>query len=152
MSNEIASAPNQIRCFHCGNVVVFPRTWSSRSRRRPKFDQRRWKSPWKRAKSILLVAQKSAAKDEPTAEDLYKIAAFRTCLQMLQTPDGTVLSAVEGSQRARIQSIDDYAQPLRFRGHARPGRRGRRHRDEAMRRALIAQFDQYVKLNKENPA
>src|SRR2546425_5810206 len=58
-------------------------------------------------KNILLVAQKSAAKDEPTAEDLYKIGCISNILQMLKLPDGTVKVLVEGSQRARIQSIDD---------------------------------------------
>ena len=58
-------------------------------------------------KHILLVAQKSAAKDEPSAEDLYDIGSVATVLQMLKLPDGTVKVLVEGTQRARIVSIND---------------------------------------------
>jgi ATP-dependent Lon protease len=47
-------------------------------------------------KSILLVAQKSAAKDEPSAEDLYDLGCIANILQMLKLPDGTVKVLVEG--------------------------------------------------------
>jgi len=42
------------------------------------------------AKSILLVAQKSAAQDEPGAGDLYNIGCVANILQMLKLPDGTI--------------------------------------------------------------
>src|SRR5260370_38918901 len=58
-------------------------------------------------KSILLVAQKSAAKDEPAAEALYKIGCISNILQMLKLPDGTVKVLVEGNKRARIKAIVD---------------------------------------------
>src|SRR5258708_22856415 len=53
-------------------------------------------------KHILLVAQKSAAKDEPGAEDLYDIGSVAPLLQMLKLPDGTVKEHVEGTQSAHI--------------------------------------------------
>ena len=46
-------------------------------------------------KSILLLAQKSAAKDEPEPEDLYRIGCLANILQMLKLPDGTVKVLVE---------------------------------------------------------
>jgi len=58
-------------------------------------------------KHILLVAQKSAAKDEPAADDLYDIGSVATVLQMLKLPDGTVKVLVEGTQRARIIRVTD---------------------------------------------
>src|SRR2546423_6822907 len=58
-------------------------------------------------KHILLAAQRSAAKDEPAADDLYDIGSVATVLQMLKLPDGTVKVLVEGTQRARILRIDD---------------------------------------------
>ena len=80
-------------------------------------------------KSILLVAQKSAAKDEPAAEDLYQIGCISNILQMLKLPDGTVKVLVEGSQRARIQRHRRRAHPLRCRGRGRARRvQGRRPR------------------------
>ena len=53
-------------------------------------------------KQILLVAQKSAAKDEPSQEDLYEIGTVSSILQLLKLPDGTVKVLVEGNKRARI--------------------------------------------------
>jgi len=102
-------------------------------------------------KSILLVAQKSAAKDEPEAEDLYSIGCVANILQMLKLPDGTVKVLVEGSQRATVEAID--AQPEMFYARALPieAEDGIEHEVEALRRAVIAQFDQYVKLNKKIP-
>src|ERR1700686_3654989 len=58
-------------------------------------------------KSIVLVAQKSAAKDEPEAEDMYDIGSVASILQMLKLPDGTVKVLVEGTQRCRIDEIVD---------------------------------------------
>src|SRR5436190_20847539 len=63
-------------------------------------------------KHILLVAQKSAAKDEPAAEDLYAIGSVATVLQMLKLPDGTVKVLVEGTQRAQILRIEDAGEYL----------------------------------------
>src|ERR1017187_9831629 len=58
-------------------------------------------------KSILLVAQKSAAKDEPDTSDLYQIGCVSNILQMLKLPDGTVKVLVEGVQRAKLEAVID---------------------------------------------
>src|SRR6185295_16899578 len=102
-------------------------------------------------KHILLVAQKLAAKDDPAAEDLYDIGSVATVLQMLKLPDGTVKVLVEGTQRAQIRSIEEHADYLAARAQPIPGEPGTAHEVEAMRRALLTQFDQYVKLNKKIP-
>ncbi|HTQ02098.1 MAG TPA: endopeptidase La [Casimicrobiaceae bacterium] len=102
-------------------------------------------------KHILLVAQKQAAKDDPGAEDLYEIGSIATVLQMLKLPDGTVKVLVEGTQRARIASVADRGDYLIAQAVALPGDPGSANEVEAMRRALLAQFDQYVKLNKKIP-
>ena len=47
-------------------------------------------------KQILLIAQKSAAKDEPSQDDLYQIGTVSSILQLLKLPDGTVKVLVEG--------------------------------------------------------
>jgi ATP-dependent Lon protease len=102
-------------------------------------------------KSIMLVAQKNASKDEPSAGDIYEIGCVSNILQMLKLPDGTVKVLVEGSQRARITSITDGEShfscelvPVELTGESSP-------ENEALRRAILAQFDQYVKLNKKIP-
>ena len=58
-------------------------------------------------KSIVLVAQKTAAKDEPAADDLYRVGSIANILQMLKLPDGTVKVLVEGTQRAKILRVLD---------------------------------------------
>ncbi|RXZ42806.1 endopeptidase La [Crenobacter cavernae] len=102
-------------------------------------------------KQILLVAQRSAAKDEPEAEDLYKVGTIASVLQMLKLPDGTVKVLVEGRQRAVVHEVRDEAgcfvadvAPLASEGDDTT-------EIEAMRRALLAQFEQFVKLNKKIP-
>ena len=102
-------------------------------------------------KHILLVAQKQAAKDDPAAEDLYDIGSVATVLQMLKLPDGTVKVLVEGTQRARILRIEERSEYLAAEAQAIAADPGQAHEIEAMRRALLAQFDQYVKLNKKIP-
>jgi ATP-dependent Lon protease len=102
-------------------------------------------------KHILLVAQKSAAKDDPAAEDLYSIGTVATVLQMLKLPDGTVKVLVEGAQRGRLDRVVDEGDYLSAEATAIPDEVGVPHEVEAMRRALLAQFDQYVKLNKKIP-
>ncbi len=102
-------------------------------------------------KNILLVAQKSAAKDDPVAGDLYDIGSVATVLQMLKLPDGTVKVLVEGTQRARIVRIEDAGDYLSASANLLTGVENGAHEIEAMRRALLSQFDQYVKLNKKIP-
>src|SRR5215203_955792 len=102
-------------------------------------------------KHILLVAQKQAAKDDPGAADLYEIGSIATVLQMLKLPDGTVKVLVEGTQRARIASVSDRGEYLIAQAIPLPGDPGSANEIEAMRRALLTQFDQYVKLNKKIP-
>ncbi len=102
-------------------------------------------------KSIVLVAQKSAAKDEPATEDIYRIGSIANILQMLKLPDGTVKVLVEGTQRARVIDVFDDKSHLDAAIEAIPQDEHPDSESEAMRRALITQFDQYVKLNKKIP-
>ncbi|MGZ5098105.1 MAG: endopeptidase La, partial [Usitatibacter sp.] len=102
-------------------------------------------------KNVVLVAQKSAAKDEPNPEDLYDVGTVSTILQMLKLPDGTVKVLVEGVQRARIERVltdkANFEAEIELIQSEEPDS----NEVEAMRRTLLAQFDQYVKLNKKIP-
>jgi ATP-dependent Lon protease len=102
-------------------------------------------------KSILLVAQKFAAKDEPAPEDLYGVSTVANLLQMLKLPDGTVKVLVEGGRRARIINVTDDGTYFSGQAALLPPDAVDNHEVEAMRRAMLAQFDQYVKLNKKIP-
>ncbi len=102
-------------------------------------------------KNILLLAQKSAAKDEPEPEDLYRIGCLANILQMLKLPDGTVKVLVEGTQRARVEAIEVQSSVFMATAAPLPQSGVEDHEIEAMRRAVVAQFDQFVKLNKKIP-
>src|SRR5487761_2529980 len=56
----------------------------------------------KEGKPILLVAQKNATQDDPSADDIYRVGTVSTILQLLKLPDGTVKVLVEGGRRAKI--------------------------------------------------
>jgi len=103
---------------------------------------------------IMLVAQKTAAKDEPGVEDMFDVGCVSTILQMLKLPDGTVKVLVEGQQRALVKSITDGE--VHFVAAVTPVDPLSEQSDasseiEALRRAVMQQFDQYVKLNKKIP-
>ena len=103
-------------------------------------------------KNILLVAQKIASKDDPAPEDLYDVCSIASLLQMLKLPDGTVKVLVEGNHRARILDLID--SETHFSGRASKVLLDitENPEAEATRRAILTQFDQYVKLNKKIPS
>ncbi|MDZ4212825.1 MAG: endopeptidase La [Methylotenera sp.] len=101
-------------------------------------------------KQILLVAQKSANKDEPDADDLYEVGTIATVLQMLKLPDGTVKVLVEGVQRAKVTGFIETEEC--FAAHAELIAESVNDVEiQALMRTVFAQFDQYVKLNKKIP-
>jgi ATP-dependent Lon protease len=102
-------------------------------------------------KHILLVAQKSAADDDPSPDDMYSVGSIASILQMLKLPDGTVKVLVEGTQRARIEQVVDEGSHFVAEATAIAADGSAQNEIEAMRRTLLTQFDQYVKLNKKIP-
>src|SRR5262245_29919649 len=105
-SNEFSNLPVQFPLLPLRDVVAFPHMVIPLFVGRPK-SIKAMEIAMEAGKSILLVAQKSAAKDEPAPEDMYDIGCISNILQMLKLPDGTVKVLVEGSQRARIRDITD---------------------------------------------
>lgn len=102
-------------------------------------------------KKILLVAQKSATKDEPSADDLYEIGTLATVLQMLKLPDGTVKVLVEGLHRVRISEFEVTEDCFVAAAKEIEALEENESELEALMRTVLTQFDQYVKLNKKIP-
>ena len=132
------------------DVVVFPHMVIPLFVGRPR-SIRALEAAMEAGKSIMLAAQKSAGKDDPTPDDVYEIGCVAMILQMLKLPDGTVKVLVEGSQRARVTAIQDTethftADVLPIAPDVSVG-----SEVEALRRAIVGQFEQYVKLNKKIP-
>ena len=102
-------------------------------------------------KQILLVAQKNAGQDDPGTDDIYRVGTVSSVLQLLKLPDGTVKVLVEGNARAEINSFID--NPKFFQAHANllPEVDSDPRELEALARAVVSQFEQYVKLNKKVP-
>ena len=152
MSNSIDPVTNRVQLplLPLRDVVVFPHMVIPLFVGRPK-SIKALETAMEAGKSIVLVAQKSAAKDEPAPEDLYGIGTVATILQMLKLPDGTVKVLVEGSQRAHINEIVDAKTHFAVEATPIPADNEITHEIEAMRRTLVSQFDQYVKLNKKIP-
>ncbi len=132
------------------DVVVFPHMVIPLFVGRPK-SIKAMETAMEAGKSILLVAQRSAAKDDPGPQDMYAIGCVSNILQMLKLPDGTVKVLVEGGTRAQIKEIVDVRTHWVAEASAVPPDTAPAAEVEAMRRALLSAFDQYVKLNKKIP-
>src|SRR5688572_25053467 len=145
-----ASEITQYPLLPLRDVVVFPHMVIPLFVGRPK-SIKAMETAMEAGKSILLVAQRSAAKDDPGPEDMYAIGCVSNILQMLKLPDGTVKVLVEGGTRAQIREVVDVRTHWVAEATAVPPDGAPAAEVEAMRRALLSAFDQYVKLNKKIP-
>ncbi len=147
----LPSTPIALPLLPLRDVVVFPHMVIPLFVGRPK-SIKALELAMEADRRIMLVAQKAAAKDEPSVKDMFDVGCVSTILQMLKLPDGTVKVLVEGQQRAQVQSIEDAethfsatVAPIEHQADAHPSE------IEALRRAVMQQFDHYVKLNKKIP-
>ncbi len=151
----LPSTPVDLPLLPLRDVVVFPHMVIPLFVGRPK-SIKALESAMETERRIMLVAQKTAAKDEPSTEDMFEMGCVATILQMLKLPDGTVKVLVEGVQRAKVLSIAEGAS--HFVATVTPVDLATERADlasteiEALRRAVMQQFDQYVKLNKKIPS
>jgi len=102
-------------------------------------------------KQILLVAQKNAAEDDPTPDDIYDVGTVGTVLQLLRLPDGTVKVLVEGGQRAKIVEYTDNPDFFQVQARLVVDQESEAKELEALSRTVITQFEQYIKLNRKIP-
>ncbi len=102
-------------------------------------------------KQILLVAQKDASQDEPTIEDIYRAGSLGNVLQLLKLPDGTVKVLVEGVTRVRLTNVEDNGEYFQATPDSFIEREGAPQELEALVRAVVTEFEEYVKLNKKIP-
>ena len=102
-------------------------------------------------KQILLVAQKNATQDDPTTSDIYGLGTIGTVLQLLKLPDGTVKVLVEGGERARIVRYTEKQEFFQAYAEEIAEDLGDAQELEALARSVIAQFEQYLKLNRKVP-
>ena len=147
----LPATPIDLPLLPLRDVVVFPHMVIPLFVGRPK-SIKALESAMSSDRRIMLVAQKAAAKDEPSVADMFEVGCVSTILQMLKLPDGTVKVLVEGQQRAHVNGIEDGES--HFTANLTPVEVLAAETDsevEALRRAVMQQFDQYVKLNKKIP-
>jgi ATP-dependent Lon protease len=102
-------------------------------------------------KQILLIAQKNASQDDPTAEDIYTIGTLGTVLQLLKLPDDTVKVLVEGGRRVRLTGYSDRTEFFEARAVEMEENPGDLAEVQAAARTVVSEFENYVKLNKKVP-
>lgn len=101
---------------------------------------------------VFLLAQKNPANEDPGTDDLHMIGTLANILQVLKLPDGTVKVLVEGMQRARALAVNDSGDYFQAEIEVLAAEENTDGHDyEALRRTLLAQFDQFIKLNKKIP-
>lgn len=150
----LPATPTDFPMLPLRDVVIFPHMVIPLFVGRPK-SIRALELAMESDRRIMLVAQKTAAKDDPEASDMFAVGCISTILQMLKLPDGTVKVLVEGVQRASVVQITD--KENYFSAHVLPievdsAKNQNTSELEALRRAVMQQFDQYVKLNKKIPS
>ena len=150
--SPLPAEPLDLPLLPLRDVVVFPHMVIPLFVGRPK-SIKALEAAMEAERRIMLVAQKAAAKDEPLVTDMFDVGCVSTILQMLKLPDGTVKVLVEGQQRARVNHIEDGES--HFSANVTPiaaaDATQKNTEVEALRRAVMQQFDQYVKLNKKIP-
>ncbi len=153
----LPATPLDLPLLPLRDVVVFPHMVIPLFVGRPK-SIKALEAAMEAERRIMLVAQKAAAKDDPVVTDMFDVGCVATILQMLKLPDGTVKVLVEGQQRARVNRIEDgelhfvaNVTPIEAEAESAPKSRAQASEIEALRRAVMQQFDQYVKLNKKIP-
>ena len=156
-NTQLPATPLDLPLLPLRDVVVFPHMVIPLFVGRPK-SIKALESAMEAERRIMLVAQKAAAKDDPAVTDMFDVGCVATILQMLKLPDGTVKVLVEGQQRARVNRIEEGE--LHFVANVTPldapteplvKSRAQSSEIEALRRAVMQQFEQYVKLNKKIP-
>ena len=147
---ELPAEPGSIPVLPLRDVVVYPHMviplFVGREKSIVALDR-----AMNSGKKILLVAQQKADKDDPDPEDLYDVGTVATILQLLKLPDGTVKVLVEGAERAHVDKLvvaDHFAADMTV--LIDEDRHDEREVDVLVR-SIIAQFEQYVKLNKKIP-
>jgi ATP-dependent Lon protease len=107
-------------------------------------------SAMKHEKGIFLAAQKSAQKDDPAEDDIYRVGTIGIIIQLLRLPDGTVKVLVEGKKRGRIEKfIPNVGFYLVDIEELEDGGDTVTVKTEALMRSVSETFEVYAKLNRK---
>ena len=104
-----------------------------------------------RDQNIVLITQKVASVEDPTEDDVYHVGTLGTVLQMLKLPDGTVKVLIEGLERVKVSKFLDNPLFMEVQAEVLPDKDENDMELKALTRAVLSQFEEYVKLSKKTP-
>ncbi len=98
-------------------------------------------------KRIFLAAQKDAANDDPSPNDIYTMGCVANIVQSLKLPDGNVKVLVEGIDRARTIEWKEDKGFFRVVAKVLPRQPDTNEDVESTMSKVVSLFEQYVKLS-----
>ena len=101
--------------------------------------------------NIVLLTQKEGAVEDPTPEDVFGIGTLGSIVQLVKLPDGTVKVLVEGHERVKVEEFIAGAEYWQAKISVLPDDTLHDMEAEALARAVLSQFEEYVKLSKKMP-
>ena len=104
-----------------------------------------------RDRRIMLSAQKDAEIDEPKHEDIYEVGTVAEIRQLVKLPGGTMRVLVEGIHRGRITEYEEGSKFAEAVIEEYDEKTDTSLEMEALTRAVIHAFEQWVKLSKKIP-
>jgi ATP-dependent Lon protease len=150
MSEAVETSMNNVPILPLRDVVVYPHMviplFVGREKSIIALD-----TAMETGKKILLVAQKKADIDSPTADDIYRVGTLATILQLLKLPDGTVKVLVEGGERVKLTVVHEGEYFTADIENIEEVEEEDSRELEGLKRTVVTQFENYVKLNKKVP-
>lgn len=98
---------------------------------------------------IFLSTQKEVSIEDPAEEEIYNVGTLSKVNQMLKLPNGTIRVLVEGIQRGEITSFMDEKTHVEVEIELTDDVEEKEAETEALMRAVLAQFEQYINLSKK---
>ncbi len=100
---------------------------------------------------IVLVTQRDQSVEDPTAEDVFTVGTLGRILQLLKLPDGTIKVLIEGVERVQLDRVEAGDDMLKAKITLLPDKEENNPEIEGIIRAVLSQFEEYVKLSKKTP-
>ncbi len=98
---------------------------------------------------IFLSTQKEVSIEDPAQEEIYHVGTLSKVNQMLKLPNGTIRVLVEGIKRGEITSFTDEKTHVEVEVELTDDIEVKEAETEALMRAVLAQFEQYINLSKK---
>jgi len=118
-SEQQLQIPNELPVLPLRDIVIYPfmivPLFVSREKSIRAVDEALGEN-----RMILLASQKDLDKEEPAADDLYKVGTAAVIMRMLKLPDGRIRILVQGLARAEVESVEATGEYIRARLHVVP--------------------------------